>query len=263
MKRIDLQPAYVLHTRPYRDTSALVDLLSLDYGLLRAVARGVRGKTSRKRSAIQAFQPLLVSLSGRGELLSLNQAEHAAPGFRLQGDRLFSALYLNELLMRLLHAQDAQPGIYRLYQQALIRLQQQGPLETCLRCFEFMLLQELGYAWDLHVDAISGVALQPQLDYLFDPSHGYQALFSTPTERAQNLFTGAELIQFATVITQAEDGQAAADNAAKRLMRQALRPHLGAKPLLSRSLFAAKTAPRTLSDADTAGSVLPPEDNKG
>lgn len=263
MKRIDLQPAYVLHTRPYRDTSALVDLLSLDYGLLRAVARGVRGKASRKRSAIQAFQPLLVSLSGRGELLSLNQAEHSAPGFRLHGDRLFSALYLNELLMRLLQAQDAQPGIYRLYQQALIRLQQQGSLEVCLRCFEFNLLQELGYAWDLHVDAVDGAALQKEREYLFDPAHGYQALLSADAERPQNLFSGEELIHFAKLVTDTDGDQTDAGHAAKRLMRQALRPHLGGKPLLSRTLFAAKAASRQMSDADRAGSVLPPEDNKG
>lgn len=263
MKRIDLQPAYVLHTRPYRDTSALVDLLSLDYGLLRAVARGVRGKASRKRTAIQAFQPLLVSLSGRGELLSLNQAEHAAPGFRLHGDRLFSGLYLNELLMRLLHAQEAQPGIYRLYQQALIRLQQQGSLQACLRCFEFSLLQELGYAWDLHVDAVSGETLQSGQSYLFDPAHGYEAVHTPGAERPQNLFSGAELIHFATIVTGDQENDAVAGQAAKRLMRQALRSHLGARPLLSRTLFAAKSGLAQIPDADIAGSVLPPEDNKG
>tara|TARA_R100001039_G_scaffold38859_1_gene42131 strand:+ start:451 stop:1242 length:792 start_codon:yes stop_codon:yes gene_type:complete len=263
VKRIDLQPAYVLHTRPYRDTSALVDLLSLDYGLLRAVARGVRGKASRKRSAIQPFQPLLVSLSGRGELLSLNQAEHAAPGFRLHGDRLFSALYLNELLMRLLQAQDAQPGIYRLYQQALIRLQQPGSLEVCLRCFEFSLLQELGYAWDLHVDAVDGAALQMSGDYLFDPAHGYQALPSPIVERPQNLFSGAELVHFASLVSNTGEDEIDAGHAAKRLMRLALQPHLGAKPLLSRTLFAAKPAPRQMPDTDADGCILPPEDNKG
>jgi DNA repair protein RecO (recombination protein O) len=263
LKRIDLQPAYVLHTRPYRDTSALVDLLSLDHGLLRAVARGVRGKASGKRAAIQAFQPLLVSLSGRGELLSLNQAEHAAPGFRLLGDRLFSAMYLNELLMRLLHAQEAQPGIYRLYQQTLVRLHQPGPLEACLRCFEFRLLEELGYAWDLQHDALAGEALSAEQTYLFNPEHGYEAVQTPAAETPQNLFRGADLLQFASVVADASDVDASGRQAAKRLMRQALRPHIGAKPLLSRTLFAAKHSSRQLPDADTTGGILPPEDNTG
>lgn len=277
MKRIELQPAYVLHSRPYRDTSALVDLLSLDYGLLRAVARGVRGRASRKRPTLQAFQPLLVSLAGRGELLNLNQVEHAAPGFRLQGEHLFSAMYLNELLMRLLQVQEAHPGIYRLYQQALIRLQQQSPLEACLRCFEFRLLQELGYAWDLHTDAVSGEKLQSGYSYLFDPEHGYQGVQIPVGDMPANLFSGEHLIDFAASVTGddrldvavIDSAEASAQqlttsrNAAKRLMRQALRPHLGSKPLLSRTLFAAKPAPRQTPDADSRGSILPPEDNTG
>jgi DNA repair protein RecO (recombination protein O) len=263
VKRIDLQPAYVLHTRPYRDTSALVDLLSLDHGLLRAVARGVRGKSAGRRAAIQAFQPLLVSLAGRGELLSLSQAEHAAPGFRLLGDRLFSAMYLNELLMRLLHAQEAQPGIYRLYQQALVRLQQHGSLEACLRCFEFRLLEELGYAWDLQHDARTGEMLTAEQIYLFDPEHGYEAVQAPEAETPQKLFSGKELIGFADVVVHASDDDADSRQAAKRLMRQALRPHIGAKPLLSRTLFAAKHGSRQLPDADTTSGILPPEDNTG
>lgn len=277
MKRIDLQPAYILHTRPYRDTSALIDLLSLDYGLLRAVARGVRGGAARKRTVLQSFQPLLVSLSGRGELLGLNQVEHSAPGFRLQGDRLFSGMYLNELLMRLLQAQESQPTIYRLYQQALVRLQQQGSLETCLRYFEFRLLQELGYAWDLQLDAISGQALQPDGHYLFDPEHGYEQVYTPVSDKALNLFSGDELLRFAADIATADSDegipgdhdrlqktpQNGARNAAKRLMRQALRPHLGAKPLLSRTLFAPKSGSQQMPAPDGVGSILPPEDNTG
>lgn len=277
MKRIDLQPAYVLHTRPYRDTSMLVDLLSLDYGLLRAVARGVRGRSSRKRTAMQAFQPLLVSLSGRGELLGLNQAEHAAPGFRLAGDRLFSAMYLNELLMRLLQAQEAHPAIYQLYQQALIRLQQDGPLQTSLRRFEFKLLQELGYGWDLHCDALSGALLQASRCYLFGPEHGYEEVQAPTGPWPPGLFCGEELLAFARDMENDDAaGQAldngtvvpterlkSAQNAAKRLMRQALQPHLGNKPLLSRTLFAAKSDSAKVAAHDRPGRVLPPEDNTG
>lgn len=273
MKRIDLQPAYILHTRPYRDTSALVDLLSLDYGLLRAVARGVRGGSSRKRTVMQPFQPLLVSLAGRGELLNLNQVEHAAPGFRLTGDHLFSAMYLNELLMRLLQAQEAHPAIYRLYQQALIRLQQHGSLEACLRRFEFSLLLELGYAWDLSVDAISGSMLQADQCYLFDPGHGYEGVQAPKGPWPPALFRGDELLQFAADMsaedaadTVSEAGSShgrSARSAAKRLMRQALQPHLGAKPLLSRSLFAAKSTSARASDHDRTSGILPPEDNTG
>ena len=44
-----LQPAYVLHSRPYRDTSALVDLLSLRDGLQRVVWRGAQSSGEAPR----------------------------------------------------------------------------------------------------------------------------------------------------------------------------------------------------------------------
>ena len=277
MKRIDLQPAYILHTRPYRDTSLLVDLLTLDYGLLRAVARGARGRASGKRAVMQAFQPLLVSLAGRGELLSLNQAEQAAPSFRLTGDRLFSGMYLNELLSRLLQAQEAHPQIYRLYQQALVSLQQQGSLERCLRCFEFNLLLELGYGWDLRCDVLSGTELRVGACYLFDPEHGYEEVQAPVGHWPPALFLGEDLLEFAAVVSSSDvdevsvtddvEGalglQSSSRYSAKRLMRQALRPHLGAKPLLSRTLFAAKSTPDRSPDHDSVSRILPPRDNKG
>ncbi|MGY8817310.1 MAG: recombination protein O N-terminal domain-containing protein, partial [Pseudomonadales bacterium] len=36
------EPAFVLHTRPYRETSLLVDFFTRNYGRFRAVARGAR-----------------------------------------------------------------------------------------------------------------------------------------------------------------------------------------------------------------------------
>src|SRR5690606_28170120 len=100
--RIDLQPAYVLHAQPFQNTSLLVDFLCLDYGRLRAVVKGARRPKSRLRALLQPFQPLLISLVGRGELKSLSAAESSVPALQLQGVRLFSAMYLNELLTRLL-----------------------------------------------------------------------------------------------------------------------------------------------------------------
>lgn len=273
MKRIDLQPAYILHTRPYRDTSLLVDLLTLDHGLLRAVARGARGGSSRKRTAMQPFQPVLVSLAGKSDLLSMNQVEHAAPGFQLGGDRLFSAMYMNELLLRLLQAQEAQPPIYRLYQNALLGLQQQHNIELTLRRFEFNLLNELGYAWDLESDMVDGSPLSEHACYLFDPEHGYEQVIPPPANWPPTLYRGRDLILFAGFCGAKsldmaeqqlhEDTGAAARLAAKRLMRQALQPHLGSRPLLSRSLFAVKAASSGTPDSSDPGPVLPPEANKG
>ncbi|MEC9191360.1 MAG: recombination protein O N-terminal domain-containing protein, partial [Pseudomonadota bacterium] len=96
--KITLQPAYVLHRRPFQNTSLLVDLFTLDFGLIRAVAKGARREKSRFRALLQLFQPLLISASGKGEVKTLTSIESNMSAMRLQGERLFSGLYLNELL---------------------------------------------------------------------------------------------------------------------------------------------------------------------
>lgn len=100
--RIALQPAYVLHRIPFQNTSFIVDFFTVDYGRVRAVAKGARGAKSRSRSILQPFQPLLISLSGRSDLKTLTGVEPMHEALRLEATRLFSGLYVNELLARLL-----------------------------------------------------------------------------------------------------------------------------------------------------------------
>src|SRR3989338_10559368 len=120
--RIDLQPAYVLHTQPFQNTSLLVDFFCLDHGRIRAVAKGARRPKSRTRALLQPFQPLLVTLAGRAELKTLTAVEGSVNVFNLQGTRLFSGMYLNELLVRLLLFNEGHPELYQSYQQAIIGL---------------------------------------------------------------------------------------------------------------------------------------------
>lgn len=256
-QKVDLQPAYVLHTRDYRDTSLLVDLLTLDFGIVRAVARGVRGKRSNRRALLQVLQPLLVSFAGKGELKTLSQFEAAASGFMLNGDRLFSSLYLNELLCRVLQAHESHPGIYRLYQSTLLSLMRHSIIEGVLRRFEFRLLMELGYAPDMTQEANSGVDLNPDLGYEFDYLHGF--ILSNTRQSSVNaaIYNGADIIALGQILLQNadEDFPQQLLMPAKRFMRQALRPHLGNKPLYSRQLFITRTQP--------ASACLPPGVNKG
>ncbi|HLT63835.1 MAG TPA: DNA repair protein RecO [Pseudohongiella sp.] len=247
---IDLQPAYVLHTRDYRDTSLLVDLLTLDYGVIRAVARGVRGaRRNSKRALLQPLQPLLVSLAGHGELLNLNHVEASAAVLQIRGERLFSVMYLNEILCRLLPAQESHPELYRLYQSALLALLQDCELEAVLRRFEFSLLTELGYVPDMRTDAVDTLPLSVSGWYQFDPEQGFvPAVIAAGMDVSTDasLFSGTDILALADALPQPFDAAFARDQlqVAKRLMRQALRPLLGPRPLNSRKLFLAMNGAR-------------------
>ena len=157
--RVDLQPAYVLHSRPYRDTSAIIELFTPEYGRLSAVPRGVRRQSRRRSSSArsQPFSPLLVSFSGRAELKTLVASESAGQPHVLAGNSLFSGLYMNELLVRLLHRHDPHPELFAFYAATLKDLSAGAALEPVLREFELKLLDDLGYSFDFSVDAQTGL----------------------------------------------------------------------------------------------------------
>src|SRR5690348_7406727 len=131
-----MQPAFILHTRAYRDSSLLLDLFTLDHGRVSAVARGARGPRSRYKGLLQPFVPLLVSWYWKSELLSLSAAEADGVILNLTGDTLLCGFYLNELLMRLLHRHDAHSQLFSSYQQALQCLQSLQDPAHVLRGFE-------------------------------------------------------------------------------------------------------------------------------
>ncbi|WP_278958339.1 DNA repair protein RecO [Aquipseudomonas alcaligenes] len=217
-------PAFVLHSRPYKETSALVDFLT-PQGRLRAVLRGARGKAG---SLARPFAPLELELRGRGELKNVARLEASGLAVWLQGQTLYSGLYLNELLLRLLPAEDAHPGLFEHYALTLQALAANPPLEPLLRAFEWRLLDELGYGFALDID-IAGRPIVAEGLYRLQPDAGLE-----PVGQLQpGLFQGVDLLAMA----EADWSSPAALAAAKRLMRQALAPHLGGRPLVSRELF--------------------------
>lgn len=236
--RVNLQPAYVLHSRPYRDTSALIEVFTAQYGRLTLVARGAR-RQSRKGSAgalLQSFVPLLLSFSGRSELKTLVAAEGAGSVFRLRGEKMFSGLYLNELLVRLLQRQDPNPTLFAAYSDALEGLTSAASVSVILRRFEMTLLHELGYSLQLDVEGVNGAAVVPSQQYYFNPDHGLVPL-AEGGRSSGPVYPGEQLLAMARDEWGGDTGQFA-----KRLLRQALAVHLGDEPLHSRALFRGKQA---------------------
>lgn len=141
--------AYVIHTRPYRETSVLVDFFTQEHGLIRGVVRGVRQPKSKIRGLIQAFVPLTIAWSGQGGLVTITQVESIAASALLLGKRLISALYVNELIQKLVGEWQSQPDLFLNYTQAITQLADDAlPLAVILRNFEFNLLNHLGYGLD-------------------------------------------------------------------------------------------------------------------
>ena len=215
----------------------MLEVLTAEYGRLSLVARGARRKArggSSGSALLQPFIPLLLSFSGRAELKSLTAKEAAGKLHELRGERLFSAMYVNELLVRLLHRHDPHPQLFAAYTEALQALSSEDVVDTTLRHFEFKLLDELGYSFDLALDADSGERVQAHLWYHYIPDLGLVAKADV-TDPSRPAYAGADLI----VMAGGEFGGSVRVTA-KRLLRQALAGHLGDAPLRSRELFRTK-----------------------
>ena len=192
-RRIRLACGFLLHQRPYRDSSLILELFVRDHGRLSAFAHGARGPRSRF-ALLQPFRPLLLSWSGRGESPTLSGAEEAGePPPPFPPARILSAFYLNELLLKLTVPHDPHPELYAHYAATLARLRALEPLEAVLRHFEKHLLDLLGYGNDLSCEA-SGRPVAADAYYHFRPGAG---LWPATAPAAEGAVRGSVLLALA------------------------------------------------------------------
>lgn len=230
-----LQRCFVLHRRPYSESSLILDIFSEEYGRLTLMSKGARSRRSSLKGALQPFTPLLMKWSGKGGMKTLRQAEPISLGLPLNGINLYSAMYVNELLARVLEPETPYPALFHDYLQVLSDLAQAENPEPPLRRFELALLSALGYGVDFLHCAGNDEPVDPDMTYRYREQKGFIA-----SVRRDNLtFRGDELIAIAErrFLTKAQL------KAAKRFTRIALKPYLGGKPLKSRELFILRTAP--------------------
>ncbi len=230
--RVALQPAFVLHRRPYRNTSLLLEVFSRDHGRVGLVARGVRTPRSRLKGLLQPFMPLLLSWSGKGDLMNLAGAEEGGLPIPIAPARTVSGLYLNELLLRLLPRHDPYPDLFEPYRRVLETLAQADKEEGGLRIFEKCLLAALGYGLLLDSEALSGAPIQPEGDYRYVLDRGPIDAARTQTGIT---ISGRSLLALAKEAL--DDPMTLRE--IKRLTRAAIGVHLQGRPLRTRELLRA------------------------
>lgn len=231
--RIEYQNAFILHTRPFRDTSLMVDLFSEEYGIIRGIARGVKKGKPEMRGLLQPFIPVAISLSGKTDLFSINAIEARGLAYALHGRTTLCGFYLNELLIKLLHVHDPHPNLFSGYAQVLENLQNTDARaqQRALRTFERLLLKEIGYALRLDQDA-NGNAIEKQFKYFYKFGTGLINIAAGYISAADNVISGATLIalNLGQLVTDQEYHES------KLLLRQVINSLLE-KPLKSRELW--------------------------
>ena len=230
-RRVQEQAAFILHHRPFRDTSQILDLISREHGKLSVVARGSRGAKSRLKGVLRPFMPLSMSWVIKSDLGTLTGAEVRGAPLSLTGEALLAGYYVNELVLHFLHRHDPQPEVFDAYARTVAALAASGAaVAGTLRQFELALLRHSGYALNLDLEAGSNLELDPGQHYDYRVEQG-----AVPVSRSEGpmVFSGATLVAIAA--GQFDDPGIL--RAANRLMREVIAHHLGGKELKSRKVL--------------------------
>ena len=236
-KKLENEPAFVLHSYPYRETSLILEALTRQHGRVALVARGARRPRSILRGSLMSFQPLTLSWFGKHELRTLHSAEWQGGQPQLYGKALLCGLYLNELLLNLMVRDDPHEKLFDCYKHAVQRLATEGDHASILRCFEKHLLQELGYALLLTGEADSNEPIDPSVTYCYVFERGAVRATSSSLDKL-DASVGVSILG-KTLQDIASDDYCDTLSAlqSKQLMRMLLNQYLAGKTLHTRELI--------------------------
>ena len=227
INKISLEPAFVLHTRAFQETSIIVDFFTQSYGRLNAIAKGAKRPKSPLRSVLTPTSKLSITLSGKNDLKTLSNVE-IIDHYQLDNSISFNSIvYINELITKATEKEDPHKEIFNQYENLIINLSNNSnnsELERVLRDFELNLLQEMGYGIDLTRDAETNRKIERGVSYKFNPDRGFSSEEKIPSEK---LFSGEDIINFSS----GNFEKKATRDCAKTIMRKALDFHLGNKTL--------------------------------
>jgi DNA repair protein RecO (recombination protein O) len=227
-EQVLLERAFVLHQRPYRDSSQLLECMTLAHGRVGLVARGTRGARSGQRALLQPFVPVRLSWVRRGELGRLTHVEPEGPSHALEGQPLLAGFYANELLLRLTARGDANTEVFSCYSRCLAQLAGAPRLSRALRVFEIELLGALGYGLELDVDSVTGEPLRAESTYVYELEQGLRRVERHDLDA--DVYVGRDLLALRDRALDDDDSL----RTAQRLLGRVLRAHLGERPLKSR-----------------------------
>lgn len=226
--REQLQTAYCMHSRAYRETSQIIELLTLEHGLVSCVHRGSRKKNA---SADYLFTPLLVSWVGDGELLTLTHIETKLARQITHPSLSIVAMYLNELILKLVPKSSPSKEVFNLYKNILESLGQEDKQENLLRLFEIELLSLIGHGLSLDKEMDHETRIDKDNIYRYDVGIGPVCV---PQQSAVwNIVSGATLLGLQSPLSMESSCMAEA----KQLMRGIINWHLDKRRLHSREIL--------------------------
>jgi DNA repair protein RecO (recombination protein O) len=234
--KTELHACFLLHSRPYRETSLLLDVFSSQYGRVSLVARGAKRRNNIQSLLLQPGRKLNISWSMKRELGTMISVEANGPCNTLKGTRLISCFYMNELLVRMLHRDESHPELFNIYEESMLQLDTKYPEDRVLRIFEKHLLKSLGYGLNLEHDVESGDNIVSEFEYF------YRINFGPVRKKPKNVKCLSISGKTLCALAKENDWSDKISRESKALFRRILADYTGDKPLGSRELYKAYIA---------------------
>ena len=229
-KRVLKQPTWILHQRPYRDTSSIIDIFTRDFGRVSIIAKGGRSPKSKFRGLLRPFFPIKLSWYSGKNLGNLVEIDVLGKPYNLIGDSLLSAYYLNELILKFLFKDDPQVEIFDLYSRTILNLIETGDIATELRKFELEFLKLIGYGLNLEFEAVTHLPVRDNLFYEYNPGIG---LVVSDKKNDQYVFSGTDI----NAINQGDFQEKKTVKSANRLLKSIINFHLDGRRLKTRRVL--------------------------
>ena len=220
--------AIMLHSRKYRETSLICELFTKKIGRVSVIAKGARSKKNKFQNITSPNVLANINFSGRSELRTLTAWEELSY-FQILGKNLRVLLYLNELIYKLLERENKQEkifnGVINLYKT--LAASDAKNIELSLREFEYFLICELGYGFDIFYDD-KGSKLEKEKTYYFHPALGFTLNSSNNFLKA----SGIDIINFSKgkIVTNS------ARSIIKKIMQLAI-SNIAERPMNAGSIF--------------------------
>ena len=228
-EEVSLAQAFVLHHRPYRNTSLLLECITSEHGRIGLISQG--GRRSGHRAMLQPFVPLRLSWVRRGELGRVTGIEPGLHGAgQLSGDALLAGFYLNELLIRLVARGDISEQLFGAYCDSLNQLASGVGIGRVVRLFELLLLESIGYKVELEQDVRTGEPVEAGRSYAFELESG--PMLAQPGQESR-AYPGEHLIS----LRQGVLDDSASLGTARRLLGRILDSYVGDRSLRSRDVM--------------------------
>ena len=179
--------AFLLHQRPYGNSSVMAEMFTLDNGRISVIAKGAKKPKSKFFGVLSPFSKLRITYRGKSELKTLTNVDKEDIFSDSFSKLSYTLLYINELLIKILPQGAPQKELFNLYDKFLSEIKTSNEIDIILRRFEIDLLEMLGYGINFINEVDSGQSIDADKLYDFVPELGFK-------ESPNGIFNGKEII---------------------------------------------------------------------